>query len=303
MLSQWLLRWVLAWLTGVMSGSKTSGEPSGPDRSAGRDPRPGDVSEQVESSGDPTPEGDADVAFTLTELAAESEVSERTIRYYQSEKLLPRPEKRGRDAVYRPDHLERIRLIVDLRDRGLSLGTIRDLVTTDDPAATVAAWLGVDETLRTPWSQDRPQSMTRDQVRDLVAGYPAGTLGELVDAGFVRDERDGTWTVLSPALTQQALELRAAGIDIDISAALADLLRRRLAKAVQDTVKLVVKRAGEGFAASSDPADLADAFAVLRPAAREMASLILAQEVERALATLADDQPREIRARTSPQPR
>ena len=186
-----------------MSGSKTSGEPSGPDRSAGRDPRPGDVSEQVESSGDPTPEGDADVAFTLTELAAESEVSERTIRYYQSEKLLPRPEKRGRDAVYRPDHLERIRLIVDLRDRGLSLGTIRDLVTTDDPAATVAAWLGVDETLRTPWSQDRPQSMTRDQVRDLVAGYPAGTLGELVDAGFVRDERDGTWTVLSPALTQQ----------------------------------------------------------------------------------------------------
>ena len=262
-----------------------------------------DDSDRATGSEDPATDGDGEFAFTLSELATESEVSERTIRYYQSEKLLPRPEKRGRDAVYRSDHLERICLIVDLRDRGLSLGTIRDLVTTDDPAATVAAWLGIDETLRTPWSEDRAKSMNRDQLRDLVAGHPAGTLGELVDAGFVRDERDGTWTVLSPALTQQALELRAAGIDIDISAALADLLRRRLAKAVQDTVKLVVKRAGEGFAASSGPADLGDAFAVLRPAAREMASLILAQEVERALATLADDQPREIRARTSPQPR
>lgn len=116
----------------------------------------------------------------------------------------------------------------------------------------------------------------------------------------MRDERDGTWTVSSPSLLDQALRLRAAGVDVDVAAALRDLLRRRLAKAVQDTVKLLVKRAGEGFAASADPADLAEAFDALRPVAREMASLILAQEVERALLHLAEDQPREIRARTSP---
>jgi DNA-binding transcriptional MerR regulator len=246
-------------------------------------------------------EGDG-VVLTLAELAAASGVSERTIRYYQSEKLLPRPDKRGREAVYRPDHLERVRLIVDLRDRGLSLGTIRELVGTEDPAVTVAAWLGVDATLRTPWSDDRPATRTLAELRELVAGHPAGTLGELADAGFVRDEHDGTWTVPSPSLLDQALRLRAAGVDVDIAASLRDLLRRRLAKAVQDTVKLLVKRAGEGFAASAHPDDLAEAFDALRPVAREMASQILAQEVERALLHLAEDQPREIRARTSPPP-
>ncbi|HRA34561.1 MAG TPA: MerR family transcriptional regulator [Acidimicrobiales bacterium] len=264
------------------------------------DERVGDPDGPAAADEPTTAEEPVEPVLTLAELAAASEVSERTIRYYQSEKLLPRPDKRGREAVYRPDHLERVRLIVDLRDRGLSLGTIRELVGTDDPTATVAAWLGVDATLRAPWSDDRPATLTLAELRDLVAGHPAGTLGELVDAGFVRGERDGTWTVPSPSLLDQALRLRAAGVDVDIAAALRDLLRRRLAKAVQDTVKLLVKRAGEGFAASADPADLAEAFDALRPVAREMASLILAQEVERALLHLAEDQPREIRARTSP---
>lgn len=238
--------------------------------------------------------------LTLAELAAATDLSERTIRYYQAEKLLPRPLKRGREAVYHSDHIERLRLIVDLRDRGLSLGTIRDLVTSADPSSTVAAWLGMDAVLRAPWSADRPRTASYDEVRDLVAGYPAGTLADLIESGFVRDERDGTWTIPSPALMDHALALRAAGVDVDVAAAIVSLLRRRLSKAVTDTVKLLVKRAGAGFGPSAEADDLAQALAALRPVAREMAGLILAQEVERALAVLAEDQPRQFRARTSP---
>lgn len=237
--------------------------------------------------------------YTLSELARSAGVTERTIRYYQSQKLIPRPDKKGREAWYRPEHLERIRLIVDLRDRGLSLAVIRDLVDDDDPTTTVENWLGIDAALRAPWSDDRPSTVGEAELRELVAEHPRGTLGELIAEDFVRDNRDGTWTIVSPTLTDQALRLLGAGIDVDVSAAIRDLLRRRMAKAVHDTVKLMVKRAGEGFAADGGADQFSSALGALRPVAREMASLILAQEVERALAHLAEDRPREIRGVSS----
>ena len=85
---------------------------------------------------DASPTGEP-VTYSLGELAAASGVSERTIRYYQAEHVLPRPTKKGRDAVYADDHLERLRLIGELRDRGLKLHTIRELVANDHPARTV----------------------------------------------------------------------------------------------------------------------------------------------------------------------
>ena len=70
----------------------------------------------------------AEPTFGLQELADRSGLPIRTIRWYQSEGLLPKPDKHGRDAVYRADHLERLGLIAELRDRGLTLNAIRDLV-------------------------------------------------------------------------------------------------------------------------------------------------------------------------------
>jgi DNA-binding transcriptional MerR regulator len=221
----------------------------------------------------------------LDELAERSGVSRRTIRYYQSERLLPATTKVGREVMYGEEHLERLTLIADLRDQGLTLHTIRELVVTENPARTVSRWLGVDATLQAPWSDDRPQVISHD---DLVAaaGVRRGLIGDLQDAGFVQRRRDGSWDVPSPAMLQQALDLRAAGIDPDIAGKMRDLLRRRLAKAVDDTVKLIVDRTGRGFAGSATPEEVATAVGALRPIAREMSSVILAQEVERALAAL-----------------
>jgi len=236
--------------------------------------------------------------YTLAELAAASGVSERTIRYYQAERLLRRPSKHGRDAVYSRAHLERLTLVAELRDRGLSLHTIRDLVTNDHPARTVSEWLGVDATLTAPWSDDRTRTVTRDALVDMVerhGQFRAGLLSELREAGYVRAEHDGTWVVPSPALLDHALRLRAAGIDIEISARMRDLLRRRLSKAVDDTVKLFVERTGAGFAGGASAEEVATAVGALRPIARDMTAVILAQEVERSLGQLVRTGPRSIR--------
>lgn len=235
--------------------------------------------------------------LSLAELASVSGVSSRTIRYYQAQNLLPRPAKRGRDAVYGAEHVERLTLIGELRDRGMSLQTIRELVSTENPAGTVSEWLGVDATLSAPWSDDRPRTLTRTELLARIDehgdGRP-GLIGELEQAGFVEPRGEGLLFVPSPALLTHALRLRRAGIDIEIAARVRDLLRRRLSKAVDDTVDLLVARSGAGFAGGGSPGELATALGALRPVTREMSGVILAHEVERALAVLVERGPRRL---------
>ena len=227
--------------------------------------------------------------FGLAELADMSGLSERTIRYYQNERLLPKPAKKGRDAIYNAEHRDRLAVITELRDRGLTLHNIRDLVASKLPTRTVSEWLGIDATLSAPWSDDRPTTISHDALVTLVSGHgeaPKGVIGELHDAGYVEPQPGRTWIIPSPALLDHALRLRDAGLDIEVSALIRDLLRRRLSRVVADTVKLLVERAGAGFAGSATPDELATALGALRPIARETSSVILAQEVELALAKL-----------------
>jgi len=232
--------------------------------------------------------------LSLQELAERSALPVRTIRWYQSEGLLPKPGKRGRDAVYRAEHLERLALIAELRDRGLTLVAIRDLVSRERPAATVAEWLGVDATLTAPWSDDRPRVVDRDELAALIGERRPGLLAELQDADYVKVVDGASWLVPSPRLLDLALQLHDAGIDIELGGRLRDLLRRRLAKVVDDAVKLLLERTGTGFAGNATPEELATAVGALRPVARETTSLILAQEVERALRQLVDRGPEAV---------
>ncbi len=232
--------------------------------------------------------------LSLQELAERSALPVRTIRWYQSEGLLPKPGKRGRDAVYRVEHLERLALIAELRDRGLTLVAIRDLVARERPAATVAEWLGVDATLTAPWSDDRPRVVDRDELAALIGDRRPGLLAELQDADYVQVVDGASWLVPSPTLLDLALQLHDAGIDVELGGRLRDLLRRRLAKVVDDAVKLLLERTGTGFAGNATPEELATAVGALRPVARETTSLILAQEVERALRQLVDRGPEAV---------
>src|SRR5664280_1259856 len=139
-------------------------------------------------------------AYGLAELATRSGLPERTIRFYQSADVLPRPDRRGRSAVYREHHLERLRLIAELQDRGLTLSAIRHLLgRRASPGMSVGDWLGLDETLRGPWSEDRPIVVDADELADVLGERPAGLQNRLERSGYLERQPDGSWLISSPA--------------------------------------------------------------------------------------------------------
>ncbi len=66
--------------------------------------------------------------YRVEELAATAGVRVDTVRFYQSRGLLPAPVRVGRIAVYRAEHLERLREIRDLKHQGFTLDQIRRLL-------------------------------------------------------------------------------------------------------------------------------------------------------------------------------
>lgn len=73
----------------------------------------------------PAMEQDARRTWSLAELAAETGVSPRTIRYYIARGLLDGPIVAGRGAAYTEGHLARLKKIRELQARGLMLAEIR----------------------------------------------------------------------------------------------------------------------------------------------------------------------------------
>jgi len=65
-----------------------------------------------------------DRKWTLLELAEEAGVGARTVRFYISRGLLPGPASAGRGALYAEEHLERLRRIRSMQQRGMMLSEI-----------------------------------------------------------------------------------------------------------------------------------------------------------------------------------
>jgi DNA-binding transcriptional MerR regulator len=100
--------------------------------------------------------------YRVEELAAEASLRVDTVRFYQARGLLPPPARSGRVALYSDHHLERLRRIRDLKDKGFSLETIRRLLSGGfAPAdqALIAALAGPLPGEESPDEPDEPVTL------------------------------------------------------------------------------------------------------------------------------------------------
>ena len=242
----------------------------------------------LEPGGEPV--GPDEPVYTIDELAALARIPVRTVRHYQSQKVLPPPVRRGRIALYHEEHLQRLGLIAVLQDRGLQLSAIRDALSRVEKGQLwLEDWLGLSAELRTPWSEERPIHLSEQELAERL-GHRPGLVSALLDAGLLRRAPHPTaaYLVRSPGLLDIALELEAAGVDIDLAAEAAATLRKQLRTAAGTLVTQALDRAGEGFARSGSTADVTKALGALRPLGIRAVNLIFAQEIERALRQAVD---------------
>src|SRR6267154_778655 len=73
--------------------------------------------------------------LTIEQLAAEVGMSVRNIRNHHSRGLLPAPEVRARVGYYGPEHVVRLRLILDLQADGFNLAAIERLMSASGGSA------------------------------------------------------------------------------------------------------------------------------------------------------------------------
>ena len=225
--------------------------------------------------------------YTIDELAAATGVPSRTVRHYQWVGALQPPARKGRIALYREEHLQRLQLIGKLQDRGLHLRAIRDaLRQAAHRRLSLEEWLGLGEQLRQPWSAETPLVLSEADLSQRLGNRPAGFVTTLVRAGLLHRQGDQLATaylVPSPGLLDIGLRLHDAGLDIETGAEAAALIRHSMRRAAAKLVKHFAKRSGRGFARSRSAGDVGEALTALRSFGAEAVRLVFAQEIERAL--------------------
>jgi DNA-binding transcriptional MerR regulator len=190
----------------------------------------------------PPPDGtDQGRSLRVDELAAATGVPVRTIREYQSWRVLHPPRRMGRVGLYDDSHVRRLADIARLQDRGYSIAAIRDLFEAWSNGVGLDDVLGMGDGLGPP-ADEAPRRLTEDQLAELlpsIAGSArlrarAQRIGLLVD-------HDGATIARSPALVQLVADAVAAGVApstaLDLAATVihaADEVGRRAAELVVD---------------------------------------------------------------------
>lgn len=125
--------------------------------------------------------------MTIDELAQRCGMTARNIRQWQTDGLIPPPERRGRVGIYTDDHLVRINRIKELRTQGFPLDLIRRVLNTPGmgdeadvrhlAAGTLAPFAGAER--------------VRLTGAELAARLGDGVVGHLQEAGLAESAGDG----------------------------------------------------------------------------------------------------------------
>ena len=223
------------------------------------------------------------VAFTIDELAAETGVTSRNIRAYQTRGLLQPPAVQGRRGLYGREHVARLRLIRDMQAAGFNLAAIKRLLELV-PAGAAEEMVRLERALLAPGRTEEPEIV---DAEELARRFPSATetdIARAVDLGLMTFLEDGRVRIESPSILRAGEEVVALGVPVDETLRVNEAVRDH-AEGVADAfvglfLEHVWTRFVEGGRSPEDLPRVREALERLRP----LASSVLVTTFERVMA-------------------
>jgi DNA-binding transcriptional MerR regulator len=209
--------------------------------------------------------------YRIAELAREAGITVRTLRYYQERKVLPPPRRAGRVGWYSQAHLNRLRIIGQLLDRGHTLGGIGELLSAWEQGYDLADLLGFEHAMTASWSDEVPVPVTVADMSALFKGQvTTEVLEEAIRLGYI--DVDGDRVVhVSRRLLDATSALAREGIPLPAILSTARELQEGLDKIASLFVGLVVTHVLDRRGGAPPPREvtrLTQTIERLRPIAR-----------------------------------
>jgi DNA-binding transcriptional MerR regulator len=209
--------------------------------------------------------------YRIGELARVAGITVRTLRYYQERKLLPPPRRVGRIGWYSQAHLNRLRVIAQMLDRGHTLSGIGDLLSAWEQGYDLTDLLGFERAMTAPWSDEVAVPVTVADVSALLNDQlTAEVLEEAVRLGYIDVDGDRV-THVSRRLLDSTAALVREGIPLPAILTTGSELQAGMDRMASLFVELVVTHVigpGSGAPQPHEVARLAETIERLRPVAR-----------------------------------
>ncbi|MBF6439869.1 MerR family transcriptional regulator [Nocardia cyriacigeorgica] len=155
------------------------------------------------------------VEYTIDELAREAGTTVRSLRVYHERGVLPPPRVKGRTGFYGAEHLNRVRTISRLLDRGIKLNGIKELLAAWDRGDDLGDVLGVSESSAEPAASAATEDIiAATELAERYSAVPNG-LARVVAAGLYEPVDASTYRPADRTLIRVLEQMEAAGIPVD----------------------------------------------------------------------------------------
>jgi len=155
--------------------------------------------------------------YRVEQLAAAAGMGVDTVRFYQAQRLLPAPGRRGRIAIYDDHHLVRLRRIRNLKTDGFTLAQIRKVLETPRAQAQAQADASAEPLLRALVRESvGARTLSRDELA-RETGVPLSLVLAAEEAGLIealRVDGEERFAESDVELARSALAMLKAGIPL-----------------------------------------------------------------------------------------
>ncbi|HEX4466160.1 MAG TPA: MerR family transcriptional regulator [Solirubrobacteraceae bacterium] len=209
--------------------------------------------------------------LTIEQLAGKVGMTVRNIRNHHTRGLLPPPEVRTRVGYYGPEHVARLKLILDMQADGFNLTAIERLLSGSDGLAE--RLLGLRTAVTTPYDPEAPELITAEELIARFGAVDAKDAARIRKLGLLVPLGDGRFEAPSPALLRAAEDVVELGVPLHAALIVVERVSRDLDSVARTFTKLFIRELWEPFDEAGQPAEgwdeLIEGVESLRPIASE----------------------------------